>query len=61
MYSNNAENYCSTQFVKKLMHIFDRSITSINDIGCRGSVISSRFLQKIAKKVSIHPKDYKNK
>ena len=48
-------NYGSTKFLEKLMRIFDRSITSINDIDFRGSVKSSRFLPGIAKKVKFYP------
>ena len=46
--------YHSTSFIENLVQIFDRSITSFNEIKYYGSVRSSRFLKDIAKKVEIY-------
>ncbi len=40
-------------FLEHLFEAFDKSITSFNDIRCKGSGSSARFLSSIAKKVTI--------
>ncbi len=40
-------------FIEHLFEVFDKSITSFNDIQCKGSGSSARFLSSIAKKVTI--------
>lgn len=45
---------CKILFIKKLMGIFDKRITTFNQIDCEFSVISSRFISGIAKKVKIN-------
>ncbi len=42
------------------MQIFDSSITSFNEISCKGTVRSSRFLKDIAKRVDINLQDDKD-
>ena len=46
--------YYSASFLKKLRELFDRSITSFNEIECKGSASSLRFISDIAKKVTIN-------
>ena len=49
-----------TSFIEKLVQIFHRPITSFNEIKCKGTVRSSRFLKDIAKRVHIRPEDDKD-
>ena len=44
-------------FIEHLFEVFDKSITSFNDIGFEGSGSSARFLSSIAKKVIIDDED----
>ena len=40
-------------YAKHPFEVFDKSITSFNDIRCKGSGSSARFLSSIAKKLNI--------
>ena len=49
----NSEGKVNISFIEHLFEAFDKSITSFNDIQCKGSGSSARFLSSIAKKVTI--------
>ena len=50
----------TTSFTEKLLKIFETPVSSINEIFCKGSATSARFLSSIAKKVIINLEDYKD-
>jgi hypothetical protein len=45
-------------YAEHLFEAFDKSITSFNDIRCKGSGSSARFFPSIAKKVEIYFEEY---
>ncbi len=49
----NSLGAVNISFNEHLFEAFDKSITSFNDMRCRGSGSSARFLSSIAKKVTI--------
>ena len=55
----NSREAVNISFIEHLFEAFDKSITSFNDIRCKGSGSSARFLSSIAKKVEINDQGYK--
>ena len=51
---NSSYETVNISFIEHLFEAFDKSITSFNDIRCKGSGSSARFLSSIAKKVEIY-------
>ena len=49
----NSVGVVNISYAEHLFEAFDKSITSFNDIRCKGSGSSARFLSSIAKKVTI--------
>jgi hypothetical protein len=49
----NLPSVVDISYAEHLFEAFDKSITSFNDILCKGSGSSARFLSSIAKKVTI--------